>query len=317
MDSLRKTITASKTTQRQDDPVKGVLLSLIAVMLFTAMSTMVKEATQYTPTGQIVFFRSFFALLPVIIFAAMRSQLRTIFHTKRIGGHILRTGVGVTSMFLGFWSLYYLPLAEATAIGYATPLFMVFLAAFLLGETVRRYRWSAVAFGFVGIAIILVPVFDFSVNASHSIGAGIALGAALFSACAAIQVRQLVDSESSTTIVLYFSLFSSIAALFTIPFGWVALSFNQALLLIAAGLLGGIAQIFHTQSFRFAEASLVAVFQYTSMIWASLFGYVIFEQIPVITTWIGTAVVIIAGIFVIMRERALGKEKRRKSPMTM
>lgn len=307
----------SKTTQRHDDPVKGILLSLIAIMCFAAMSTMVKQATQYTPTGQIVFFRSFFAMLPVIIFAATRSQLRTILHTKRLGGHLIRTAVGVTSMYLGFWSLYYLPLAEATAIGYATPLFMVFLAAFFLGETVRRYRWSAVALGFVGIAIILAPVFDFQLDADHSLGALIALAAALFSACAAIQIRQLVDSESSNTIVLYFSLFSSIAALFSLPFGWVALSFDQSILLIAAGLLGGVAQIFHTQSFRFAEASLVAVFQYTSMIWASLFGYVIFEQIPALTTWIGTIVVICAGIFVIMRERALGKVKRRKSPLTM
>ena len=300
--------------QRFDNPVKGIAMALAAVMCFAAMSTLVKQATEYSPTGQIVFFRSLFAMVPALLFAFFRGDLGQAFSTKRLGGHIVRSTIGVTSMFLTFAALAYLPLAEATAIAYATPLIMVFLAAFFLKEVVRRYRWSAVAVGFVGIGIILVPMFNADVDRNFAIGFSIALGAAALSACAAIQVRQLVDSESSITIVLYFSLFSTLAALLSIPFGWSALDLKQSLLLVGAGLLGGIAQLLHTQSFRFADASLVAIFQYTSMIWAVCFGYVIFHDIPQTTTWIGAAVVIAAGIFVIIREHRLGMRRRRKSP---
>lgn len=300
--------------QRSDKPLKGVFLSLTAVMCFAAMSTLVKQATENTPTGQIVFFRSLFALVPALLFAVYRGDPGRAFHTRRLCGHLVRAGIGVTAMFLTFAALAYLPLAEAIAIGYATPLIMVFLAAFFLKEIVRHYRWSAVAVGFAGIGIILVPMFDGEVSRNYTIGAMIALGAATLSACAAIQVRQLVDSESSITIVLYFSLFSSLAALLTIPFGWAALDLKQTLVLITAGLLGGIAQLLHTQSFRFADASLVAVFQYTSMIWAVAFGYLVFSEIPEVTTWAGAAVVISAGVFVIIREHRLGMHRRRKSP---
>ena len=301
-------------SQRVDKPVKGIAMALAAVMCFAAMSTLVKQATEYSPTGQIVFFRSLFAMVPALMFACFRGELGQAFATKRLGGHLLRSVLGVTAMFLTFAALAYLPLAEATAIAYATPLIMVFLAAIFLKEVVRRYRWSAVLVGFLGIGIILVPMFDRDVDKNFTIGVMIALGAASLSACAAIQVRQLVDSESSLTIVLYFSLFSSIVALLSIPFGWSSLDLKQTLILVSAGLLGGVAQLLHTQSFRYADASLVAIFQYTSMIWAVCFGYIIFNDVPEITTWIGAAVVIGAGIFVITREHRLGMRRRRKSP---
>ena len=289
-------------------------MTLAAVMCFAAMSTLVKQATEHSPTGQIVFFRSFFAMVPALVFAFYRGEIGHVFSTRRLSGHMIRSVLGVSAMFLTFAALAYLPLAEATAIAYATPLIMVFLAAIFLKEVVRRYRWSAVALGFVGIGIILVPMFDSDVDHKFIIGVSIALAAAALSACAAIQVRQLVDSESSLTIVLYFSLFSSLVALLTIPLGWDSLDLKQSLILISAGLLGGIAQLLHTQSFRFADASLVAIFQYTSMIWAVTFGYVIFHDVPKITTWIGASVVIAAGIFVIIREHQLGMHRRRKSP---
>jgi drug/metabolite transporter (DMT)-like permease len=210
-------------------------------------------------------------------------------------------------MFAGFVSLTYLPLSDAVAIGYASPLMVVVLAAVVLKETVRGYRWTAVGIGFGGVLIMLAPHLGEGLGGSGPvIGALFALLGASCSAFATIQVRRLTGTESTGAIVLYFSLLTTALGLCTIALGWRMPNAGDLALLVLIGILGGIGQILLTGSYRYGDASLIAPFEYTTMIWALLIGWFAFDQLPDQTVAVGGALVAASGIFVLWRERRLG-----------
>ena len=297
------------------NPLAGIWLKIVSVAIFVAMSAFIKAAGQI-PAGQIVFFRSFFAILPVIVFLAYRRELRSAIYTKRPMGHIIRGVIGVSSMGLAFFALTRLPLPEAITINYAQPLFVVIFSALFLGETVRIYRWSAVAVGLIGVVIVSWPKLlllsgGSGIGDEELLGVIAAFFAAALSAVAMLQVRSLVHTEKSAVIVIWFSLTASVAGLLTIPFGWQPIDAWQAFFLVSAGICGGVAQIFMTQAYRHAEASTVAPFEYTSMILAIVVGYLAFGERPTIHIVLGGIIVIGAGIFIVWRERQLGIERRK------
>ncbi|QPC87237.1 EamA family transporter [Mesorhizobium sp. NBSH29] len=291
-------------------PLKGILLKIFSVAIFVAMSSFIKASGQL-PAGQIVFFRSLFAVLPILVFLGFRGELSTALSTKKPINHILRGVVGVTAMMLSFFALTRLPLPEAITLNYAQPLLVVVFSALFLGEKIRFFRWGAVIVGLIGVAIISWPKMTLAGSAtglSNAEVAGVmaALAGAGVSAIAMLLVRNLVRTEKSATIVFWFSLTASAAGLLTLPFGWQALSIEQAAFLIAAGICGGIAQIFMTEAYRHAEASTVAPFEYTSMLLGIGVGYLIFGDQPTVHMLIGGTIVVMAGIFIIWRERQLG-----------
>ena len=298
----------------------GIALKVASVVVFVAMASCIKAAGEGVPAGQIVFFRSSLAMVPVLVYLASRRQLHTAFRTKHLVSHFWRGLVGVSAMACGFYGLTRLPLPDAIALGYTKPLVMVVLAALLLGETIRIYRWSAVLVGFVGVLIISWPLLtifdgDFWQN-SRAMGALAALTSAILAALAMVLVRRLVVTEKTPTIVLYFSLSATLLSLATIPFGWVPLDQASLLLLCSAGVLGGVAQILLTQSYRYAEVSTIAPFEYTSIILAIVIGYFIFGDVPQWSMLIGTAIVVAAGIFIILREHRLGLERKSARQFT-
>lgn len=279
------------------------------------MATCIKLAGRL-PAGEIVFFRSFFAVLPVLALFAWRGELRRALVTHQPFGHVLRGMVGVGAMGLGFFALTRLPLPEAITLNYAQPMVVVLLSAVFLRETIRIYRWSAVVIGLVGVTIVSWPKLTLFGSASgldegEALGVMAALGAAVMGAMALLLVRRLVRTESSATIVLWFSLTASVVALATIPFGWQALGAGQAAYLVVAGICGGLAQILMTESYRHAEASTVAPFEYTSMILGIVVGYFAFGDLPTVHTLVGGTIVVGAGIFIIWREHRLGIERAR------
>lgn len=298
----------------------GIGLKLASVAAFLAMASFLK-ASGDLPPGQLVFFRSFFAILPIVVFLAVRRELIEGAKTGRPLSHVLRGLLGVTSMGLGFFALTKLPLPEAVAIGYAMPILIVVFGAIFLKETVRLYRWSAVAVGIIGVAIIVWPrltVFSGGGGASSvlAVGAVAALVGSVFGAFATMQVRNLVQTERSATIVLYFSITSSVAGLLTLPFGWVWPRPEQAALLISAGIAGGIGQILMTEAYRRADVSVIAPFEYSSLILSIIVGYVFFRDIPSVEMLVGAVIVVGAGLFIIWREHALGLERRRAREVT-
>lgn len=294
-------------------PLMGIALKVISVSVFVMMSSLIKSAGM-VPSGQIVFFRSFFAIFPIIAMLAWRRELATAFRTTHPVSHIMRGLVGVTAMGLGFFALTRLPLPDAITLNYAQPLIVVVLSAVFMGEVVRIYRWSAVAVGFVGVIIIAWPKLtlltgDAGLEAAQAVGVIAALCGATGSAIAMLLVRRLVQTEKTATIVLWFSVTATVLSLFTIPFGWADLSREQYLALAGAGICGGVAQMLMTECYRHAELSTIAPFEYTSMLLAIVIGYFAFGDVPTLYTLVGGMIVIGAGLFIIWRERRLGLKR--------
>ena len=294
-------------------PLRGILLKLGSVLVFIIMQSMIKATAAHVPAGEAVFFRSAFAVPVIVVWLGYQGQLATGFRAKQPLGHIWRGLMGTMAMGLGFAGLAYLPLPEVTAISYASPLMVVILAAMFLGEQVRLFRLGAVAIGLVGVLIVLAPRLSISVSAGsrEAFGAMVVLGSAMFAALAQVFVRKLVLIESTTAIVFYFSMTATLLSLATIPFGWVWPTRFEVALLVSCGILGGIGQILLTSCYREADASLVAPFDYASMIFSLAIGFFIFGEVPTMTMLTGAALVVFAGILIIWRERMLGLERAR------
>ena len=297
-------------------PLRGIAYKVVSVIVFIVMASMIKATAADVPSGEAVFFRSFFAMPVIVFWLATRRELGTGFVASNPMGHVWRGLVGTMAMGLGFAGLGYLPLPEVTAIGYAAPLLTVIFAAMFLGEDVRAFRISAVILGLIGVLIVVWPRLSITsgnhLGQAQAFGAILVLGGAVFAALAQVFVRKLVMTEKTPAIVFYFSLTATILSLTTLPFGWVVPNAQQTTLLVGAGLLGGVGQIFLTSSYREADASVVAPFDYASMIFALGIGYFVFAEVPTLTMLIGAAVVVTAGCLIIWRERQLGIERARQ-----
>jgi drug/metabolite transporter (DMT)-like permease len=298
---------------------KGIALKLISAVLFAVMSALIRYLGASYPIGEVVFFRSAFAILPVVIIYAWRGELAATVRTERPFGQASRGALSIVGMFCNFGALARLPLIEANAISFTSPLISVALAALVLKERVRIYRWSAVTIGFVGVLVVLAPHFSGEeltiVLASAASIAGViyALAGSVCNAGTMIQTRRLTQSETTSSIVFYFSLICALAGLVTWPFGWIKPTGLELAALVGTGFLGGTGHILLTESYRYASASVVAPFDYTSMIWALVLGYIMFGEMPTPMIVLGSAIIAGAGLFVIWREHQLASERKSKA----
>ena len=296
-------------------PLRGILLKVASVCVFVGMASLIKATAGHVPPGEAVFFRSFFAIPVIVIWLAMRRELHLGVRTSNPLGHFWRGLIGTTSMGLGFAGLGLLPLPEVTTIGYASPLLVVIFAAMFLNEKVGVYRLGAVALGMAGVLIVLSPrltVGATGADAREALGAMVVLGAAFFASLAQVFVRKLVATESTATIVFWFSVTASTLSTITIFWGWVIPAPREAIFLIVAGLLGGVGQILLTSSYRLADASVIAPFEYTSMLLAIGVGFFVFGEVPTKVMLIGAAIIISAGVIIILREHYLGLERAKQ-----
>jgi drug/metabolite transporter (DMT)-like permease len=303
------------------NPLTGIFFKILSVALFIAMATCIKSVADHVPPGETVFFRSFFAIPVILIWLASKGELMHGLKTGNPMGHLWRGLIGTSAMGLGFTALGLLPLPEVTAIGYAAPVLTVIFAAMFLGEKIRLLRLSAVVLGLIGVVVIVSPRLTVlsveTADQMQTIGAVLMLMGAVLAALAQVFVRKLVNTERTAPIVFYFSITASLLSLLTFYFGWVMPTPREAVLLVLAGILGGLGQILLTTSYRFAETSVIAPFEYTSMLLALMIGYWVFEEIPTMTTLMGASLVIAAGLIIIYRERQLGlKRARQRKVMT-
>ncbi len=300
-------------------PLRGITLKILSVCVFVIMASLIKAVSDHVPPGQSVFFRSSFALPVIVVWLLIRGELRHGLETRNPTGHFFRGLIGASAMGLGFAGLGLLPLPEVTAIGYAAPLLVVIFAAMFLGEQVRLFRLTTVAMGMAGVLIVLSPRLSMGadpLDVRETLGAVVVLGGAVCAALAQVFVRKLVQTEGTAAIVFWFSITASCLSLLTLPWGWVVPAPHELAMLVAAGLLGGLGQILLTSSYRLADASLIAPFEYTSMLLAILIGMFVFGEVPTGTMLLGAAIIIAAGVLVIWRERQLGLE-RGKARRTM
>jgi drug/metabolite transporter (DMT)-like permease len=294
--------------------IKAILLKIISALLFTVMSVLVRHVGSRYPVGQVVFFRSAFAIVPVILIYAWLGELEAAVRTGRPFRHVGRGLTGVGAMFCNFSALARLPVVDATAISFVAPLITVAMSAIFLKERVRIYRWSAVIVGFAGVLVMLAPHLDVGRSTAAiagAVGALLGLTGAFFSAASTIQTRAMTASETTSSIVFYFSLFCAFAGLCTWPFGWVVPTWGEFVALVVIGIFGGLAHILLTESYRLAPASVVAPFDYTAMLWACLLGYLVFSEVPTMAVFFGGAIITGAGLYVIWRERQLGLQRAR------
>lgn len=308
-------MTAGSPVAVRANPLNGIALKVASVVAFVGMQSCIKSAGMLPP-GQTVFFRSFFAIFPIVLVLGFRGQLKGAVATSHPLSHIARGAVGVVSMGLGFYSLTLLPLPEWIALGYVQPMLVVVIGALFLGETVRIFRWSAVAAGFAGVLIISWQKLTLisgggGVGRMEAIGVVVCLTSACVSAVAITLVRRLVRTENTATIVLWFSMTASAAAMLTLPFGWQPLTPFQAGILVLAGMLGGVGQMLMTEGYRHAELSTVAPFEYTSMLLGISIGFFAFNEIPTANMLLGGLIIVASGLVIIWRERRLNPDRVR------
>jgi len=292
----------------------AISLKLCAVTLFVVMSALVKAASDTVPPGEAVFFRALCAVPVILAWLMLRGELREGLRIQSRWAHLWRGLLGTSAMGMKFAALALLPLPEVTAISYATPLLVVIFAGLFLGERVRAFRLSMVVLGFAGVLIILWPRLTGlgeAAEARAALGAGLALGGATAAALAHVTLRRMTATEGTAAIVFWFSVTASVLSLATLPWGWVAPPLPVLAMLVAAGLLGGTGQIFLTSAYRFGDASVVAPFDYASMLLALVIGYVFFADMPTVPMLAGSGLVILAGLSIIWRERRLGLERGR------
>lgn len=291
-------------------PALAVALKLSALMLFTVMSALVKALSEDFPPGELVFFRSLFAIPVIIAWLIWRGELAQGFVTRKPMGHFWRGVLGTSAMGLSFTGLSLLPLPEVTAIGYATPIFTLILAAIMLGERIRLIRIGAVALGLLGVLIMIWPrLGSGTAETAATIGALCVLAATLARAFVQIHIRQLVKVDHPAAIVFYFSLTATLLSGLTVFWGWTVPRWDQAAILVGIGLIGGVAQILITSSFRFAQASMLAPYDYSTMLFAIIIGYFWFDELPTLVMLGGAALVIAGNVVVILRERQLGLDQ--------
>jgi drug/metabolite transporter (DMT)-like permease len=291
----------------------GIGLILASTLAFTIMSAMIRSLGERIPLGEIAFARSLFALIPLMLMLQWRGELHEAFRLNKPIRHVTRAIAGIGSMFCNFASLARIPLADMTATGFITPLFNVALAAIFLGEKVRMFRWAAVAVGFIGVLIMLAPhLFGAERGPSAAVGALLAFVGAFLVSAAMTQVRQLTATETTASLVFSFTVLCTVTALVTVFWGWVKPSLWDSMVLFLIGIFGGIGQITVTESYRHAEAGTVAPFAYTSMIYSIAIGYAFFGEVPEAIVLLGAALVVLAGLFVIYRERQLHIDRTRE-----
>ncbi|MFD3230363.1 DMT family transporter [Rahnella aceris] len=299
----------------------GISLKILSALCATLMLACVKGLGGNIPTGEVIFFRSFVALFPLLIWLKFQGPVFPQIKTKNISGHLIRGFSGTGGMYFNYLALVYISLADATAISYAAPLFTVVMAAVLLRENVHAARWLAVGIGFTGIIVMLWAHLTDSGSllsgsfkqVSAGLGVILALLAAMCTAVSSVQIRFLNGIERPGAIVFYFSLMTMLIGLATIFFGWKIPTTLQLLLLIGCGFFGGMAQILITLSLRYADASLLAPFDYTTMVWSMMLGFLFLDSFPSSSTLSGASIVAAAGIFALLSERRINRTAIIKS----
>lgn len=286
------------TAMPTDHAMRGIGYMILSACGFSAMSVTAKWLTADYPVPQIVFFRSLFVVLPTLAMILMRRN-PALFRTQHLRGHFVRSMVGTISMFCMFYSYHFLPLADAVAVGFMGPVFSTLFAIILLREPAYRRHWLALGAGLVGVIVMTQP----GAGTVNWLGLGIALAGALFYGLAHTHIRRLGRTESPLTTVCFFALFATAATGMLLPWFWRQPTLLDLALMCLTGCCAFIGQLFLTKAYQCAPAATVSPFNYTGLIWAVIFGYLLWDEQPTPHIVCGAAIVMVAGIYLAWKER--------------
>lgn len=278
----------------------GIALRLLAVLLLTSLYAMIKLAeARGANLVELLFFRQGVAVPVVLAYMMAAGPGLGAIRARAPRGQVSRAFVGLAGMALNFGATLNLPLAEATTLSFTVPIFATVLGALMLREPTGWHRWGAVVAGFVGVVIVTQP------GSAHFplVGALLGLSSALAVALVAIQLRQIGKIDLPVTTVLWFSTLSMIPLGLIYPFFAHAHDTGTFVLLVAMGVVGGLGQIAFTTALRYAPVSSVMPMDYSSLIWATLYGFMLFGVLPTTSTWIGAPIIVGSGCYIVWRER--------------
>lgn len=284
----------------RQSPIRGILLMMLAVALFALLDTVVKYLGRHYPVPGLVFARYGVHLLVMLILLAPRRGLGLV-RTSRPGIQIVRSLLLLGASFFFFTALKYLPLAEAAAIGFVTPFLVTAFSVPLLGEKVGIRRWSAVAAGFLGVLIIIRPGAE-----AFSIGAIFPLLMALCYSVYQILTRKISAHEDAIVSLFFTALVGTLVMSLVLPFAWVTpTTLWHGTLVVATGCLGAFGHFVLIKALAHAPASVLAPFSYSQLLWVTLFGYLVFGDLPDLIAVLGMAVIIASGLYIAWREARL------------
>jgi drug/metabolite transporter (DMT)-like permease len=291
---------------REERPLLAIALRLLAVICLSAMFATAKVASERgVHVIEALFYRQALALPLVFSWIALSEGPGAV-RTRRIGVHASRAALGIVGLGLNFGSYILLPLTEATTIGFTMPIFGTILSALLLREATGWHRWAAVLLGFVGVLVMVRP------DAGHfpPLGVAVALSAAILTACVSIVLRELGRTERPGVVVFWFTLLSLPPLAIAMPF--FARSHDPLTwgLLLFLGLIGGVAQLCLTGALRWAPVSVVLPMDYSAILWATLIGWLVWDDLPIVTTWIGAALIVGSGLYIAWREHVRARRAR-------
>ncbi|MEO1221665.1 MAG: DMT family transporter [Pseudomonadota bacterium] len=282
----------------------GIRLAAAGTLATLSMLVKVTEERGASLT-ELVFWRQFITLICISALLAAWGRLSDL-KTKRLRAHGNRAIMGITGMFLVYGAVVLLPLAEASALGFTSPIFAVLLGVVLFKERVGKYRWGAVVLGFAGVLVLTQPAFGLSGSTGiNPLGAAVGLIAALWVAIISIQIQDLNKTETPWSIVFWFTAFTTPLMALALPFVYVPHSLETWGLITAMGLCGAVAQVLLTASLRFGSAGVILLMDYTALLWATFYGWSVFERTPPSSLWFGAPLIVGAGLLIAWRERKL------------
>lgn len=288
------------------DNAKGALTVLVAALFFTLMATLIKLLGDRLHVTQILFVRQ--CVMTAIVLPMILRGFPGVLTTRRPGLQVLRIVFALTAMLLGFTAVIKMPLADATALGFAKSFFVTIFAMAILAETVGPRRWAAVAAGFLGVVVMLRPGAD-----GMSVYGMMAVGGAGCAGLVMVIIRLLSRTESSTTILTWQALGVGLAMAVPAYVYWRWPSPNEWLMLLALGAISYAGQMFNILAYKWGEASVMASLDYTRLIHAAMLGYFVFGNVPGLNTWLGALIIIAASLYTIQRE-ARRRQKITRSP---
>jgi len=282
----------------------GIASMIVGIAGMSIMDACAKWLGSGYPLAELVFFRNFFALAPILWIvwrAGGRRTLRPVWHL----GHVLRAAGGLTAIFCFFAGLRLLPLADAVSIAFAAPLMVTALSVPILGEHVGPRRWAAVIVGFLGVLVMTRPGAE-----AFRLEALLILAAALAYALVMLLTRRLARSDTTPAIMFYSTMISLVVSALLLPFGWRTPEGWDLAIFILMGSVGGGGMFFMIQAYRHAPAAVVAPFDYTALVWGTLIGWLVWRELPEPTVWLGVVVVISSGLYILHRETRLHRAAR-------
>lgn len=277
----------------------GIATKVLSTFCMAVMFSIVKVVSEHLPVGEVVFIRSFASMAIIVAIVGIGTGSVASLGTRNVRGHLVRSSLGATSMFLSFFALSLMPLSTTMALTFSTPIFVTILAVVILGEARSVNRFAAIALGMTGVLVITGSQVFASIEGGVSVsGVVAALGSAITAAYAMIALRRIALSEKPDTVAFYFMLVSTLFGLVTFPFGWVMPSFEHVVLLVVAGVAGALGQVLLSLSYRYAEASTIAPLDYLNLLWSTLIGTLILGEKLGVHFYLGALLIVGGGLLI-------------------